>query len=66
MTGFVISAALLALDVVAIVDVFKRVADPMKKAGWIVFIFMLPLIAPLAYYLLGRGTPQVGEHRVGR
>jgi|GEM_PF-2064538 len=66
MTGILISTALLILDIFAIVDVFKSVSDPLKKVIWIVAIFMLPLIGPLAYYLLGRGGPVVGDHRIAR
>lgn len=66
MTGILISTALLILDVFAAVDVFKSVAEPLKKAMWIFAIFMLPLIGPLAYYLLGRGGPLVGDHRIAR
>jgi hypothetical protein len=66
MTGMLITAALLVLDVLSIVDVFKNVSDPLKKAIWIIAIFMLPLIGPLAYYLLGRRGPLVGDHRIAR
>ncbi len=66
MTGVLISIVLLFLDVYAIIDVFKNVSAPVKKVLWILVIFMLPLIGPLAYCLFGRGGPLVGDRRVAR
>jgi hypothetical protein len=66
MTGVFIWTAVLILDVLALVDVFKNVADPLKKVIWILAVFILPLIGPLAYYLMGRGGRAAGDGRLVR
>ena len=54
MIGSLVGAAVLFLDVLSILDVFKSGKDTEKKALWIVLILLLPLAGPLLYYLMGR------------
>jgi hypothetical protein len=54
MIGLLFAAAVLVLDVLAILDVFSGGRDTEKKALWIVLIVLLPIAGPLLYYLLAR------------
>ena len=45
---------ILALDVIAIVDVFKSSIDSGKKALWIILVLVLPFVGMLLYFLLGK------------
>ena len=60
MIGLLIAAAVLILDVLSILDVFKSGKDAEKKAIWIVLILLLPLAGPLLYFLLTRRGPLAG------
>jgi hypothetical protein len=60
MTGLLIAAAVLVLDVLSILDVFNSGKDSEKKAIWIVLILILPLAGPLLYYVLTRRGPLSG------
>ncbi len=44
----------LALDIIAIVDVAKGSGDIGKKVLWIVLILVLPVLGMILYFLLGR------------
>ena len=44
----------LALDIIAIVDVAKGSGDIGMKILWIVLILVLPLLGMILYFLLGR------------
>ncbi|MGO9245560.1 MAG: PLDc N-terminal domain-containing protein [Verrucomicrobiia bacterium] len=44
----------LALDIIAIVDVAKGRGDIGMKVLWIVLILVLPLLGMILYFLLGR------------
>lgn len=44
----------LALDIIAIVDVAKGRGDIGGKVLWIVLILVLPLLGMILYFLLGR------------
>ena len=44
----------LALDIIAIVDVAKGHGDMGMKVLWIVLILLLPLLGMILYFLLGR------------
>jgi hypothetical protein len=60
MTGLLIAAAVLVLDVLSILDVFNSGRDPEKKAIWIAVILLLPLAGPILYFLLTRRGPLAG------
>jgi hypothetical protein len=60
MIGLLIAAAVLVLDVLSILDVFKSGKDAEKKAIWIVIILLLPLAGPLLYFVLTRRGPLAG------
>jgi hypothetical protein len=45
---------ILALDIIAIVDVAKGGGDIGRKILWIVLILLLPLLGMILYFLLGR------------
>jgi hypothetical protein len=60
MTGFLMGAAVLVLDVLSILDVFRSGKDLEKKAIWIVLILLLPLVGPLLYFALTRRGPLSG------
>ena len=63
MTGLLLAAAVLVLDVLSILDVFNSGKDAEKKAIWIVLILLLPLAGPLLYFLLTRRGPLAGAGR---
>ncbi|MBL7845594.1 MAG: PLDc_N domain-containing protein [Cyclobacteriaceae bacterium] len=42
------------IDVLAIVDVWKREYSMEKRLLWTVVIILLPLIGPIAWYLISR------------
>lgn len=42
------------LDVLAIIDVWQRENNTEKKLLWTVVILLLPIIGPLAWYLVSR------------
>ncbi|HVM60371.1 MAG TPA: PLDc N-terminal domain-containing protein [Verrucomicrobiae bacterium] len=44
----------LALDIIAIVDVAKSNREIGMKVLWIVLILLLPLLGMILYFLLGR------------
>jgi hypothetical protein len=46
----------LALDIIAIVDVAKGSGDIGKKILWIALILVLPLVGMILYFLLGRSA----------
>ena len=49
-----IGLVVLVLDIVAIVDCFKRPMEAGRKALWIILIVILPLIGMILYFLLAR------------
>lgn len=52
--GLLVAAAILALDVVAIVDILKSGKDAEKKVLWAVVIVLLPFLGMLVYFLAGK------------
>ncbi|MBS1559620.1 MAG: PLDc_N domain-containing protein [Bacteroidetes bacterium] len=46
--------AILALDIVTIMDVLKSIKDSEKKILWIIVVIFLPLLGPVLYYVLGK------------
>jgi hypothetical protein len=49
--GFIL---VLVIDVLAILDVWKRESSNEKKLLWTVIILLLPLFGPIAWYLVSR------------
>jgi len=55
--GFII----LALDVIALIDVFKQPWTIGKKILWVAIIWFLPILGLILYYLMsGRGKSNTG------
>ena len=44
----------IVIDVLAILDVWKREANTEKKLLWTVVILLLPVLGPLAWYAISR------------
>ncbi|MBL7842204.1 MAG: PLDc_N domain-containing protein [Cyclobacteriaceae bacterium] len=44
----------LIIDVLAIIDVWQRESNLEKRLLWTVVILLLPIIGPLAWYLVSR------------
>ncbi len=44
----------LALDVIAIVDVIKSAAPTNQKALWVILVLVLPVIGMALYFLIGK------------
>lgn len=44
----------LILDILAVVDVWQRETNLEKRLLWTVIIILLPLLGPLAWYLVSR------------
>jgi len=42
------------IDVLAIIDVWKRESNTEKRILWTIVIILLPIIGPLAWYLVSR------------
>ena len=54
MSYSLITALILALDLVAIVSLLLGHGSAAHKVLWIVLILVLPVVGMLAYYVLGR------------
>jgi hypothetical protein len=52
----ILGLIVLALDIIAIVDVAKGSGDIGKKVLWIVLILLLPVLGMILYFLLGRSA----------
>ncbi len=52
--GLLALVLVLALDVVAMVDIIRRPMDPAMKILWVILIVALPVIGLILYYVLGR------------
>ncbi|MBS1489426.1 MAG: PLDc_N domain-containing protein [Bacteroidetes bacterium] len=52
--SLLIYLAILALDIVTIMDVLKNIKDSEKKILWIIVVIFLPLLGPVLYYVLGK------------
>ena len=62
--GMLLGLAILVLDVLSVVDVFRSSKDPEKKLLWAIIILLLPLLGPLLYYLFARsGGSAIGRRR---
>ncbi|KAJ3153583.1 hypothetical protein HDU89_000625 [Geranomyces variabilis] len=49
-----VGVLILALDLVAIFEVFNSSRDTCGKVGWFALIFFFPVFGVLAYFLFGR------------
>ncbi|MFN3841434.1 MAG: PLD nuclease N-terminal domain-containing protein [Cyclobacteriaceae bacterium] len=45
---------IIIIDVLAIIDVWQRESSMEKRLLWIVIILVLPLLGPVAWYLVSR------------
>jgi uncharacterized membrane protein YphA (DoxX/SURF4 family) len=45
---------IILIDVLAIIDVWNRETSMEKRLLWIVIILLLPLLGPVAWYLVSR------------
>lgn len=52
--GALIGLVILALDIIAIVDVAKSSMDMGKKVLWIILVLVLPVIGMVLYFLIGK------------
>lgn len=52
--GRIIYLLVLVVDVLAIIDVWKRESNTEKRLLWTVVILLLPIVGPLAWYLVSR------------
>lgn len=52
--GRLLYLLILIIDVLAILDVWKREASMEKRLLWIVIILLLPLLGPVAWFLVSR------------
>ena len=47
---------MLVLDIYVIYLIVTSSGDPGKKMLWVIVVLLLPLLGPILYLLLGRGT----------
>jgi len=52
--GRLLYILIILIDVLAILDVWKREPSMEKRLLWIVIILLLPLLGPVAWYLISR------------
>ena len=46
----------LVLDIICILQVLQSSMDSTKKLLWVIIILLLPLLGPILWLLIGRGT----------
>jgi len=46
--------AILIIDVIVILDIFKQSWDGMKKVVWTLIVLILPVLGPIVYWLVAR------------
>jgi len=52
--GTILGLVVLALDILAIVEIAKGSFTTGKKVLWVILILVLPVIGLILYYLVGR------------
>jgi hypothetical protein len=52
-----VAIAVLALDIVTIVDAFRRPHTTAQLAAWIALILIFPLLGALAYWIIRKPQP---------
>jgi len=46
--------AILVIDIVVILDIFKQSWDVVKKVIWTLIVLVLPVLGPIIYWLVAR------------
>lgn len=46
--------AVLVIDIVVILDIFKQSWDIVKKVVWTLIVLILPVVGPIIYWLVAR------------
>lgn len=46
--------AILVIDIVVILDIFKKPWDTGKKLIWTLVVIVLPVLGPILYWFIGR------------
>ena len=46
--------AILVIDIVVILDIFKQSWDIAKKVIWTLIVLILPVVGPVVYWLIAR------------
>ena len=46
--------AILVIDIVVILDIFKQSWDITKKIVWTLIVLILPVVGPIVYWLIAR------------
>ena len=49
-----IPLAILIIDIIVILDIVRRSMDTERKVLWILAVVFLPVLGPIAYYLMRR------------
>ena len=52
----IVGLLLLVLDIYVIVLIVNSRMDPGMKLVWVIVVLLLPLVGPILYLVLGRGT----------
>ena len=52
--GRLLGVAILVIDVLIILEIFKSRKDNEKKILWIVVVVFIPIVGPLLYLMIGR------------
>jgi len=52
--SYLIYIAILVIDVVVILDIFKQSWDTGKKIIWTVVVIIFPVLGPILYWFVGR------------
>lgn len=52
--SYLIYIAILVIDVVVILDIFKQSWDTGKKIIWSVVVIIFPVLGPILYWFIGR------------
>ncbi len=47
---------ILVLDIYVIYLILNGGGDPGKKLLWVIVVLLLPLLGPILYFLIGRGS----------
>jgi hypothetical protein len=58
-----VGLVVLALDIIALIDIYKSSKETGKKVIWALVILFFPLVGMIVYYIFGRkpGTPLPGQ-----
>lgn len=42
------------IDVIIVIDILRSNMDTEKKILWVLVVFLLPIIGPILYYVIGK------------